>query len=560
MTAIPKTARAVQLVGPDRLVLNAEKPVHEPGPHQVLFRVLCVGLCFSDLKLLKQFSNHVRKQEIVSGIDPAILAALPSYRPGEAPVVPGHEPVIEIVACGEGAERFRPGERYFVQADWRWLKTPNSNGAFGYNFEGALQEYTLVDERLLISPEGESMLLPLADPSKSWAAYGLVEPWACVEQSYRALQRRTLKPGGRMLVAADGEISAVELRELFERFGRPGSLTWLSNRPAPAVDGFGMTCAESIDSIADRAFDDVLYAGHNPHLLERLFDKADANALINLVRAESGFGRPVSTPLGRIHYEGLRLTGSRDGTASDGMARIPAEGELREGDRVHIVGAGGPMGVMHVMRDLCHGVRGISVYAGDLSNERLAALERIACRAAIDRGVKFQTYNPKESNDAPSGPYDYTAVNVPVPALVAQAVDASAEGARINIFAGIQAGVHGEIDLDVYLARSLYFIGTSGSEMSDMKVVLSKVESGRLDTNVSVAAVSGLDGAIDGIRAVERQEVPGKILVYPACAGLPLTPLDRLEESHPAVAERLANGVWTLDAERALLAEYGVER
>ncbi len=56
-------------------------------------------------------------------------------------------------------ENFKPGERYLVQADYRWLLTANSNAAFGYNFEGALQEYVLMDERVITSPQGDSMLV-----------------------------------------------------------------------------------------------------------------------------------------------------------------------------------------------------------------------------------------------------------------------------------------------------------------------------------------------------------------------------------------------------------------
>ena len=69
-TSIPQKQRAVQLVGPDQLQLNESKPVFKPGPHQVLGRVEVVGLCFSDLKLLKQFSGHARKSPVASGVDP----------------------------------------------------------------------------------------------------------------------------------------------------------------------------------------------------------------------------------------------------------------------------------------------------------------------------------------------------------------------------------------------------------------------------------------------------------------------------------------------------------
>jgi threonine dehydrogenase-like Zn-dependent dehydrogenase len=163
MTNLPKTQYAVQLVGPDELVLNRSKEVFRPGRHQILCRVEAVGLCFSDLKLLKQFSSHVRKSEIVSGLDLDVLKEIPSYVPGLAPTVPGHETVVRIEVVGPRVENFKPGQRYLVQTDYRWLHTASSNAAFGYNFEGALAEYVLMDERVITSPQGDSMLLPVGE-------------------------------------------------------------------------------------------------------------------------------------------------------------------------------------------------------------------------------------------------------------------------------------------------------------------------------------------------------------------------------------------------------------
>ncbi len=93
---LPKTQYAVQLVGPDKLILNKSKEVFRPGRHQVLCRVEAVGLCFSDLKLLKQFSSHVRKSEIVSGIDTGILKEIPSYVPGQRQRCRGTKPQLEL--------------------------------------------------------------------------------------------------------------------------------------------------------------------------------------------------------------------------------------------------------------------------------------------------------------------------------------------------------------------------------------------------------------------------------------------------------------------------------
>ena len=85
-----------------------------------------------------------------------------------------------------------------------------------------------------------------------------------------------------------------------------------------------------------------------------------------------------------------------------------------------------------------------------------------------------------------------------------------------------------------------------------MKLMLGKAETGRLDTNVSVAAVCGLDGATEGIRAVERRSIAGKIIVYPSCKGLGLVRLDELNEKIPQVAQCLNDGLWTKEAEDKL--------
>ena len=62
---------------------------------------------------------------------------------------------------------------------------------------------------------------------------------------------------------------------------------------------------------------------------------------------------------------------------------------------------------------------------------------------------------------------------------------------------------------------------------------------------------AGLDGAIDGIRAVEKNLMPGKILVYPSCRGLKLTPLTELGGTLP-----LENGRWTRQAEESLVKQF----
>lgn len=552
-STIPAKQYAVQLVGPDQLILNKSKEVFRPGPHQVLARVEVVGLCFSDLKLLKQFTGHVRKGPVVSGVDPEVLKEIPSYVPDTAPTVPGHETVVRIAAVGPGVTRHKPGERYLVQTDYRWAHTASSNSAFGYNFEGALQEYVLMDERVITAPDGESMLIP-ASEERAGSAIALCEPWACVEDAYVTKERTTIKPGGRMLVVADVAVSDGRMHHLYQKYGSPGKVTWVSKSLPPADLGPTVVHVKSIFDLEDAAYDDVIYFGAAVRTAEALFPKVAANGLFNIVLGGERFGSPVVTMVGRVHYGGIRLVGTTGPDPADSMKYIPKTGEIRHGDVVNVVGAGGPMGMMHVIRNICQGVEGVTVYAGDVDDNRLAALNQIVQPLADKNGVEYKPYNA--ANEQMEENYSYTVLMAPVPDLVATAVNCAASRGIVNIFAGIPATVTGRIDLDAYIEKRLYFIGTSGSTLDDMKRMLEKVESDRLDTNVSVAAISGFEGAVDGIRAVENRSVAGKIMVYPACRSMGLIRLEELPAKMPDVAACLNNGLWTREAERTLLEKH----
>lgn len=109
-----------------------------------------------------------------------------------------------------------------------------------------------------------------------------------------------------------------------------------------------------------------------------------------------------------------------------------------------------------------------------MSEERLAALERLARPLAVANRLSFSTYHAQKN--PPACLFDYIAIMVPAPALVASAVSSTAPGAIINIFAGIPATVSHPIDLQCLVERGAHFIGTSGSDLNDMKIVLRKVE------------------------------------------------------------------------------------
>ena len=534
---IPSTQYAVQLVGPSQLRLNPQKEVFKPGPHQILAKIECVGLCFSDLKLLKQFDQHPRKSEIIKGIEPQTLAEIPSYVPGNKPVVPGHEAACRIVAIGDKVKHHKVGERCLVQTDYRALATANSNGAFGYNFEGALQEYVLMDERVVMDPEtGERFLIPVTEEASA-SAVALVEPWACVEDSYVNEERRTVKAGGKLLVVADGEVGPEGRRWMRE----------IANCKLQIAD-----CkSETVAALPNEGFDDIIYYGADKATIEILNDKLAPRGLMNIVLGGKKIGQPVSVGIGRVHYGMTRWIGTTGSDPGESYQSIPASGELRPNEKVIVIGAGGPMGQMHVIRAICAGVSGVSVTGTDMDDSRLEALGKKAepLAKANKAGLRLINTQKQPLNEK----FSYYALMAPVGALVAAAVRDSLDGCLINIFAGIPAPTKQEIDLDAYIARRCYMFGTSGSVIRDMKIVLQKVTRRQLDTNCSVDAISGMAGATDGIAAVENRTLAGKIIVYPMLHDMGLIPLMELSKRFPSVAAKLDRGQWCKAAEEELL-------
>jgi propanol-preferring alcohol dehydrogenase len=157
--------------GPLHLV---ELPVPEPGPGEVLLRVLVCGVCRTDL--------HV------------VEGDLPQHR---RPVVPGHEVVGEVAGLGEGASRFALGDR--VGVAWlrgtcgacRWCRSGRENLCprstyTGWDADGGYAEYTVV-------PEAFAYLMPDSFTDEEAA------PLLCAGIiGYRALRRAELPPGGRL--------------------------------------------------------------------------------------------------------------------------------------------------------------------------------------------------------------------------------------------------------------------------------------------------------------------------------------------------------------------------
>ena len=545
MTDFPSTQYAIQFTGKDAVVVNPAKPVDPIGPTQILLKVEACGICFSDTKLLHAFEDHPRKSPVVAGLSADELAQVPSYRPDGQPTVPGHEPVVRVVAVGDQVTHYRVGERLLVQADWRHLPTAASNGAFGYNFEGALQEYVVVDERIVVH-SGEEFMLRVSDAPTA-AQVALVEPWSTVEASYSRAERNTLAAGGRLLVVADAGVVPSGLAPLLAA-ARPGSITVVGADPA-SVDP--QAVASTKDAL-EAGWDDIVYFGSDAATIEALGALLSARSLLCVVLGGARIDRRVKLDVGRVHYDFTRYIGTVGSDPAEAFTHVPVNGEIRENDRVAIIGAAGPMGLMHTVRTVSLGLDGVSVVGADVSDERLANLAAVVNPTAAERGVPFEVVNSSATPLQPG--YTYVTCLVPVPALLSQAVDLAGEGAIVNAFAGFPAGTLAELDLQGIIERGVFVIGTSGSEMSDMRTLLDKLETQALDTSISLDAVCGMAGFQDAIDAVNNRTSGGKIMVYPSLPDLGLIRLSELAEKLPAVAAAMDGTRWTKAAEAVLLA------
>jgi alcohol dehydrogenase, propanol-preferring len=148
--------------------VDVEAP--EPGPGQILLRVLTCGVCRTDLHII---DGELKQPEL--------------------PLIPGHQIVATVEATGPGAGRFRPGERVGVP----WLGWTCGECAYcrsgrenlceqalftGYTLDGGYAEFA-------VAGEGYCFPLPEAIPDVQ------VAPLLCAGMiGYRALR-----------IAGDGE-------------------------------------------------------------------------------------------------------------------------------------------------------------------------------------------------------------------------------------------------------------------------------------------------------------------------------------------------------------------
>jgi D-arabinose 1-dehydrogenase-like Zn-dependent alcohol dehydrogenase len=527
----------------------AEEPMPVYGADELLVRHDACGLCFSDFKVIQLGPDHPR-----------------IYRDMQAqPVTLGHEVSMTVVGVGDDLRaRYEVGDRFIVQAD---IFVDGVGYAYGYEIQGGLSQYSVIDQRILNGDHG-NYLIPVLQ-STGYAESALTEPWACVIAAYRLQYRTRLKSGGTTwLIGTAAAKEGYTISAGFDAESHPAQLlltsvpaglaAWLNGRAAAL--GIQVLEVSDLSSPPVAPVDDIVLLGAEPDVIEAASPHLAALGVMALV-ADSPMARTVALDIGRVHYNRWVFIG---GPGPD-IARVygdqPVRSSLRPDGQVWFVGAGGPMGRMHVQRAVQSQPGPAAIVCTDISDSRLDDLCLTFSGEAEANGIEWICLNPTrtESYEAGMAPFckqgfDDIVVLVPVPAVITDAATYLAPGGVMNIFAGVAQGTLIDVNLSEAYLNGTRIIGHSASTIDDLRLVLNRAEAGQLSPNRSVAAIGSLRAAKDGLEAVQETRFPGKIVIYPNIQEMPLTALPDLEDELPSVYSRLRNGrEWTAEAEEEFL-------
>jgi threonine dehydrogenase-like Zn-dependent dehydrogenase len=535
------------------------------GPNELLVRHDAVGLCFSDIKIIRLGEEHPRIYRNMK----------------ENPVVQGHEVSMTVVGVGENLrDQYTVGDRFIIQAD---IYAGGVNLAYGYEIQGGLSQYNVIDQRVLNGDDG-NYLIPV-QPDTGYAESALTEPWACVIAAYELKYRTGLKAGGttwvigtanRRIGESANDRSRITSHESlytvssgFDEASHPARLlltdvpgdfaAWLRVR-AEALDVEVMETPSPVYGGGGGGVDDIIILGTDADLIETVSPYLADFGIVAII-ADEPLPRKVNVDVGRVHYNRWVTVGGTGPDIAQAYSRVPVRSTLRPGGAAWLVGAGGPMGRMHVQRAIQIADHPATIVCTDISDLRLRDLRESFAAEARAKGITFICANPMQEDTyaAAIAPFkqvgfDDIVVLAPVPAVIADAATYLAPKGVMNVFAGVARGTMVKLDLsDAYL-KDTRVIGHSASSIDDLRFMLYQAETGVLSPNRSVAAVGSLDAAKDGLQAVQDTVYPGKIVIYPNIRDFPLTAVPDLKDKLPSVYAKLKGGrEWTVEAEEEFL-------
>jgi threonine dehydrogenase-like Zn-dependent dehydrogenase len=522
--------------------------VPRPSSDQLLVRVDAVGLCFSDIKLIRLGGEHPKLYGRNLATDPTRL---------------GHETAVTVMSVGADlAGRFHPGQRLAIQPD---IYVDGRSTAYGYTIPGGLIGYHVIGPEVLAADDGAYVVE--VDDRLGYAETALTEPWACVEAAYS--QRRRLVPlrGGRAWVI--GHRDDHRSYEFGATLAGAREIV-VSGLRDDLVAALRASAPKATVSIVDEAavrgpFDDIIVLDpRSASLVARASDALAFGGVLNLV-GEKPLDGPADIDVGRIHYHYTAYVGTSGPVVSAAYGERRNRAELRPGGVAVFVGAAGPMGQMHLERALKTPDGPSKVIGVDLDADRLAIartrLEPVAKQFGrsllMIKSTDEEALGTLVADETRGRGADDIVVTAPTAAAVTQAARLLAGDGMLVLFAGLPVGTRASLDLSRVYLHGAQYTGTSGSRIADQALVVRKTLAGELSPGHALGAVGGMEAAADGLRALMQGRFAGKIVIYPQLENLPLTAVSDLAVADPELGAALGEGgTWTTEAEAVLFAHH----
>ncbi len=543
--------------GLENLGING-KPVKGQIPSysddELLMRIDAVSLCYTDLKEIDSGDTHPR---------------LIGRNLKENPIIPGHEISFTVVAVGKNLQsEYKIGNRFTMQPDI-WVDGKSIPFCFG--MDGGYRQYAKIGKEVLKGDAG-NYLISVPD-DMPYASSAITEPWACVEAAYRMPYRNTLKKGGRLLI-----LGGEKARNGYKFRGE-----WITqNLPAEiivckipddlkkkfvSICDFSKSKLSEMDSDSlfrsEQKFDDIFILDGSASEINEACGLMANSSILAIVGKEPVEG-PVNIDMGRLHYDATYFVGTSSLDLETAYRQTEPRVSLKPNGKTWILGAGGPMGRLHLQRAIESKDGPSLIVASEVTESRYDALleffvpfaKKYQKELIIVNSVKEPAeYHKVMGKIKAEGGFDDIQIMVTIPAVITDSTRYAGQGAVIDLFAGLKRGVTADVDAELISGPlQIRFVGHSGSGLDDQKAVVNRVISGQLKPELSVAAVGGINQIADGIKAMKNWVFPGKIVIYPHVLDFPLTAIGDLEKQIPEIETYLGEGkTWSLEAERVFL-------
>jgi len=556
---LPEKNRAWPLYGSGLECLGkggkpVEQTLGEPATGELLIRHDAIGLCFTDAKEIKFGDQHPR---------------LIGRKLATNPIIPGHEASMTVVAVGNALKnQYKIGDRFVIQPDI-WYKGKSIPYSFG--MDGAYRQYGILGEEILNGDEG-SYLIPVPR-GMTYAGAALTEPWACVEASYHASYRTEVKKNGNLWIFGNrSSRSGYHFEKILNNNWKPNRVV-ITEVPSDFGGKLKKLSEElnfSLEEMnwdrilhSDDTFNDIIILDGDTNEINQASAKL-ANGGILVIAREKPLSRPVQMDIGRIHYDHIVYVGTTGRNLDEGYQGTIIRSEIKPNGKALVMGAGGPMGRMHLQRAIESSGKPSFIFVTDIDDHRLQDLV-YSFQPLIDKNrITLEVGNPVSESRKydeivkkvmSSGGFDDIEVMVTNIDAIVETSKYIAERGSMNLFAGLKRGTMASLDAWlIYGPRQARIIGHSGSNLSDQVMIVDRFKRGELEPHRSMAALCGMNQILEGVRAMMNSVFPGKIIVYPMVPDFPLTGLSELRTVLPEVYEKLENGrAWTREAEALFL-------